>query len=267
MTNDEGTGGTDGGAKDGGAQDGGVARLDCRGWERVLCVVAHPDDTEYGISAAVNAWSRAGAEVSYLLLTSGEAGMQRDPAEVGPLRAKEQRAACECVGVDDLVILDHPDGHLVEGLDLRRDIARRIRQVRPDAVVTLTFEFEAPHGLNQADHRAAGRAAIDAARDAGNRWVFRELAEEEGLEPWEPDVFLVGQVGDPTHVVEVEPGDVDAAVKSLECHEQYLADLPGHPAPDEFIPPMLESAGALVGADHGVAFRVYELGGVAKERE
>lgn len=267
MTNDDGRNdGTEGTEVPDGSGNG-ILALDWRDWKRVLCVVAHPDDTEYGISAAVNAWTRAGVEVSYLLLTAGEAGMKRDPAVVGPLRAEEQRAACECVGVDDLVILDHPDGHLVEGLDLRRDIARRIRQVRPDAVVTLTFEFEAPHGLNQADHRAAGRAAIDAARDAGNRWIFRELAEDEGLEPWEPDVFLVGQVGDPTHVVEVEPRDVEAAVKSLECHEQYLADLPGHPAPVDFIPPKLAEAGALIGAGNGVAFRVYELGGVAKERE
>ncbi|WP_295624022.1 PIG-L deacetylase family protein [uncultured Corynebacterium sp.] len=249
--------------------DTGIAVLDCGQWRRVLCVVAHPDDTEYGISAAVSAWSRSGIDVSYLLLTSGEAGMQRDPAEVGPLRAKEQEAACARVGVDadDLVILDHPDGHLVEGLDLRRDIARRIRQFRPDAVVTLTFEFEAPHGLNQADHRVAGRAAIDAARDAANRWVFRELAEDEGLEPWEPDVFLVGQVNNPTHVVPVAADDVDAAVESLACHEQYLADLPDHPKPADFIPPMLADAGALVGEPHGVAFRVHELGGVAKSRD
>ena len=71
-----------------------INALDCRSWERVLCVVAHPDDTEYGISAAVNAWTKSGIDVSYLLLTSGEAGMKRDPAEVGPLRAEEQRAAC-----------------------------------------------------------------------------------------------------------------------------------------------------------------------------
>ncbi|MCG7438318.1 PIG-L deacetylase family protein [Corynebacterium freneyi] len=244
-----------------------IQTLDCRGWERVLCVVAHPDDTEYGISAAVNAWTKSGIDVSYLLLTSGEAGMKRAPEVVGPLRAKEQRAACDAVGAGELVILDHPDGHLVEGLDLRRDIARRIRQFRPDAVVTLTFEFEAPHGLNQADHRAAGRAAIDAARDAGNRWIFRELTEDEGLEPWEPDVFLVGQAGDPTHVVAVDDEDVAAAVASLECHREYLADLPDHPKPADFIPPMLANAGALVGERNGVAFRVYELGGVAKSRD
>lgn len=244
-----------------------ITALDSSGWQRVLCVVAHPDDTEYGISAAVNSWTKSGIDVSYLLLTSGEAGMRSAPEIVGPLRAEEQRRACDCVGAGELVILDHPDGHLVESLELRRDIARRIRQFRPDAVVTLTYEFEAPHGLNQADHRAAGRAAIDAARDAGNRWVFRDLLEDEGLEPWEPDVFLVGQANEPTHVVPVDDDDVAAAVASLESHREYLAELPGHPAPADFIPPLLAGGGALIGEPYGMAFRVHELGGVAKSRD
>ena len=123
-------------------------------WTRVLCVVAHPDDVEYGASAAVATWARRGVNVTYLLLTSGEAGMQRPPEEVGPLRAAEQQRACETVGVKDLIILDHPDGMLMPTLDLRRDIARVVRQVRPQAVVTANFDFEAYGGLNQADHRA-----------------------------------------------------------------------------------------------------------------
>ena len=102
---------------------------------RVLCIVAHPDDMEYGASAAVATWTGRGIDVTYLLLTSGEAGMQRPPEEVGPLRAAEQQAACDTVGVSELVILEHPDGMLMPTLDLRRDIARVVRRVRPDAVV------------------------------------------------------------------------------------------------------------------------------------
>ena len=80
--------------------------------QRVLCIVAHPDDMEYGASAAVAAWTAAGIEVSYLLLTRGEAGMAEDPEIVAPLREREQRRACEIVGVSDLRYLDHPDGML-----------------------------------------------------------------------------------------------------------------------------------------------------------
>src|SRR5690625_2405627 len=98
--------------------------------QRVLCVVAHPDDMEYGGSAAVAEWTSAGVEVSYLLLTAGEAGMRdRDPNEVAPLRAAEQRRACDLVGVSDLQILDLPDGLLQADVATRARIAHRIRQI------------------------------------------------------------------------------------------------------------------------------------------
>src|SRR5690348_2902000 len=144
---------------------------------RVLCVVAHPDDVEYGTSSAVAAWTARGIEVRYLLLTKGEAGMDAlDPELTRDLRMAEQLAGSQAVGVSHVDFLDHPDGVLVYGLDLRRDIARVIRQFRPDAVVVGAWDVEFVAGLNQADHRVAGLAAIDAVRDAGNRWVFRELA-------------------------------------------------------------------------------------------
>ncbi|MBX7557834.1 PIG-L family deacetylase, partial [Streptomyces sp. tea 10] len=95
--------------------------FDDSGVHTVLCVVAHPDDMEYGGSAAVARWTRRGATVSYLLLTAGEAGIRdRDPSDVGPLRRGEQEAACRAVGVTDLRVLDLPDGTLQYGLDLRR---------------------------------------------------------------------------------------------------------------------------------------------------
>ena len=229
---------------------------------RVLCVVAHPDDMEYGASAVVHRWAASGVEVSYLLLTSGEAGMQRPPEEVGPLRAAEQRTACDRVGVSELRILDHPDGMLVHGLDLRRDIARRIREFRPDAVVTASFEVEAYGGYNQADHRAAGLAAVDGIRDADNTWVFTELARE-GLAKWGTTWLLVTGHPEPTHVVEVDADDVAAAVASLEAHEAYLGDLPNHPAPAEFIPEVLRGGGLAAGLETAMPFRITRMGGVA----
>ncbi|SJM56540.1 PIG-L deacetylase family protein [Gulosibacter sp. 10] len=238
--------------------------LDPTRWRRVLCVLAHPDDAEYGLSAAVEQWTRAGIEVDYLLLTSGEAGMRRSPEEAGPLRAAEQRDACDAVGVRRLAILDHPDGVLEYGLPLRRDIARAIRESGPDAVITANFDVEAYGSLNQADHRAAGLATVDAARDAGNRWVFRDLLDE-GLEPWQPALLLVAGAAEPTHAVEVDVRAERAAVRSLECHRAYLADLPGHPAPGEFIPELLRRGGAEAEAERAVTFRVFPLGGIAAE--
>lgn len=227
----------------------------------MLCVVAHPDDLEYGTSAAVAEWTARGIEVAYLLLTSGEAGMQRPPAEVGPLRAKEQRAACDLVGVGELQILDHPDGMLVYSLDLRRDIARAIRRFRPDAVVTTSWEVEPGWGLNQADHRAAGLAAADAVRDADNTWVFPELARDEGLPKWGASWLLVSGDSRPTHGVVVSPDAVAQAVASLAAHAAYLADLPWHPAPADFIPGILAEQGKRWGVEAGVLFRGYRLRG------
>lgn len=143
--------------------------FDDRDVERVLCVVAHPDDMEYGASAAVARWRQRGIEVSYLLLTAGEAGMRsREPKEVGPLRAAEQRAACDVVGVQDLTILDLPDGLLEANPQVREHIARHIRRVRPDVVLTQPWELDVGWGLNHVDHRAAGLATVDAIRDADN---------------------------------------------------------------------------------------------------
>ena len=233
--------------------------FEAEGIARVLCVVAHPDDMEYGMSAAVAKWVDQGIEVAYLLLTSGEAGMQIPPEEVGPLRAAEQRAACELVGVRDLTILNHPDGVLMPSLDLRRDIARQIRRFRPDAVVTMTWELHTGWGgLNQADHRVAGLAALDAIRDADNTWVFPELAKDEGLPKWKARWLLVGAHSQPSHGVDVSGEPLAKGVASLAAHEQYLAALPDHPKPEEFIPAATAETGALLGVANAVPFRVYE---------
>jgi LmbE family N-acetylglucosaminyl deacetylase len=236
-----------------------LATLPEADFRRVLCVVAHPDDVEYGTSAAIAKWVAAGVEVSYLLLTAGEAGMQVPPEQVGPLRAAEQRAACDAVGVRDLEILDFPDGMLVYSLDIRRAIARKIRQVTPDVVVTGSWEIEFVAGLNQADHRVAGLATLDAIRDADNTWVFPELARDEGLAKWGVKWLLVGGDSRPTHAVDVTGEPLAKGVASLEAHAEYLASIPGHPAPADFIPRITGMAGPSLGVPHAVAFRAYDL--------
>ncbi|MFV0407704.1 MAG: PIG-L deacetylase family protein [Propioniciclava sp.] len=226
---------------------------------RALCVVAHPDDLEYGVSAAVSHWVSQGIEVSYLLLTHGEAGMQRHPDEVGPLRAEEQRRACAAVGVTQLTMLNHPDGMLMPTLDLRRDIAREIRRVRPEVVLTMAWDVIVPWGLNQADHRAAGLATLDAVRDADNTWVFPELAEAEHLPKWGATWFLVAGSATPTHGIEVSADDVTAAVTSLSEHQAYLADLPDHPAPADFLPSSLAAQGELLGVPSAFCVQAFHL--------
>lgn len=237
-----------------------------QGVARILCIVAHPDDMEYGTSAAVAAWTAAGIDVTYLLLTRGEAGMAEAPEVIGPVREREQRRACALVGVTALRYLGHPDGMLEYSLTLRRDIARVIREVRPDLVLTTNFETEAYGGVNQADHRVAGLAAVDATRDAANPWVFRELAEEETLPAWSTRALPVAGHPDPTHAKPVGEAEVDAAVASLEAHEAYLRHVTDHPVPGEFIPAMLRRGGEAAGTDFAVGLRVYDLGGLRSGR-
>ncbi|CAN5735108.1 PIG-L family deacetylase [soil metagenome] len=229
-------------------------------WDRALAVVAHPDDMEYRASGAVARWTDQGKEVAYLLVTAGEAGIDSmQPWEARSLRAEEQRVACAAVGVTDLVILEHPDGMLVPRLDLRRDIARTIRRVRPELVITLNHrDTFGPGALNMADHIVAGQATIDAVRDAANRWVFRELAEIDGFEPW-GGVRWVAVSGSPqpTHAVDVSDS-IDRAVASLAAHRVYLDGLGGGPMtdPDSFLRSMSDHVAARFG---GIPCTTFEL--------
>ncbi|MFJ8691627.1 PIG-L deacetylase family protein [Streptomyces roseolilacinus] len=195
-------------------------------WRRALAVVAHPDDLEYGCSAAVAGWTDAGREVVYVLATRGEAGIDGlAPAVCGPLREREQRASAAVVGVGEVAFLDHQDGVVEYGTGLRRDIAAAIRRHRPELVITLNHrDTWGGVAWNTPDHVAVGRATLDAAADAGNRWIFPELAEQ-GLEPWD-GVRWVAVAGSsrPTHAVDARPG-LERAVRSLLEHRTYIEAL------------------------------------------
>ncbi|MEV5879069.1 PIG-L deacetylase family protein [Streptomyces sp. NPDC052101] len=195
-------------------------------WRRALAVVAHPDDLEYGCSAAVAAWTDGGREVAYVLATRGEAGIDSlDPATCGPLREREQRASAAVVGVTGVEFLGHRDGVVEYGPALRRDIAAAIRRHRPELVLTLNHRDTWGDGTwNTPDHVAVGRATLDAVADAGNRWIFPELTEQ-GLEPFD-GVRWVAIAGSsrPTHAVDAGPG-LDRAVYSLLEHRTYIEAL------------------------------------------
>lgn len=229
-------------------------------WQRALAVVAHPDDLEYGAAMAVAKWTSQGRQVSYLLATRGEAGIDAMPPDrAGPLREAEQRAAAAAVGVGSVEFLDHPDGTVEYGLDLRRDIARAVRRHRPELIVSLNHHPTwGGRSLNMADHRALGLATLDAGRDAANRWVFPELLDE-GLEPW-GGVRWVAFSGspDPSHAVDTT-GHLEAAVASLEAHRAYLDGLGGDFDPREFLGSSARGTGERFGTELAVAFELYPL--------
>lgn len=224
-------------------------------FERALAVVAHPDDLEYGGAAAIARWTAQGRRIAYLLITRGEAGIDTmPPAECGPLREAEQRAAAAEVGVDVVEFLDHPDGLITYGVPLRRDIAAAIRRHRPEVVITVNHRETWPGGgLNMADHRVAGEALIDAVRDAANRWLFPEVGE-----PWSGvRQVLVLASPNSTHAVDVEEV-FDRGVASLRAHAAYLAALGGAMGDAEpFLRQMAEGdAARLPGTRLATAFEV-----------
>ena len=231
-------------------------------WSRALAVVAHPDDLEYGAAGAVAAWTDAGNEVRYLLVTRGEAGIDSlPPQECAPLRQAEQQAAAAAVGVSTVEYLDHRDGVIEYGPALRRDIAAAIRRHQPELVLTGNYHDTWPGGgWNSPDHRHVGRAVLDAVADAANRWIFPELADQ-GLPPWS-GVRYVAVAGSPqaTHAVDVS-AVLDRAVASLEAHRAYLDALGDHPmaSPREFLEWMADLTGSRFGGRPAAAFELFVL--------
>jgi LmbE family N-acetylglucosaminyl deacetylase len=230
-------------------------------WQRALCVAAHPDDLEYGVASAVARWTAQGKEVTYLLVTRGEAGIDGlDPAEAAPLREQEERDGALAVGVDTVEFLDHRDGVVEYGQPLRRDIARAIRRHRPEIVVGGAFTVRMVGGItNQADHRVVGLATLDAARDAGNRWIFPELAAE-GLQPWAGVRYVcLAGAPEPTHGVDVT-GFLEQGIASLQAHRVYMEGL-GAAAfePGPFLTWIAAASGARLDVDAAVLFEVHEL--------
>jgi LmbE family N-acetylglucosaminyl deacetylase len=182
-----------------------------------------------------------------------------DPEACGPLRMQEERDGAALVGVENVQFLDHQDGLIEYSPALRRDIARMIRRYRPEILITVNHYFTwGNQGLNMADHRNVGVAAIDAARDAGNRWVFPELLDE-GLEPWTgARRIFVAASPFPTHAVDVTQS-LDRGVASLRAHEEYLKGL-GEGAmtdPDAFIRGMADAAGRRFGGRPAVTFEQF----------
>lgn len=200
------------------------------GVERILVVSAHPDDVDFGVAGSIATWTAAGIEVSYCMVTDGDAGgsdLEMSRTEMARIRREEQTAAAATVGVTDLHWLAHPDGRLQPTIELRRDISRVIRIVRPQRVVCQSPEriFERIFASHP-DHLAAGEAAVSAVYpDARNPFAHPDLLAA-GYEPWTvPQLWLMAH---PTSNVYVETtATIDKKVAALLCHVSQIPDPPG----------------------------------------
>jgi LmbE family N-acetylglucosaminyl deacetylase len=165
--------------------------------DRALVVAAHPDDVDFGAAGTIATWTAKGIEVVYCVVTNGDAG-GFDPAvpreEIAGIRQAEQRAAAGEVGVKEVHFLGYPDGRLAVTQDLRRDIARIIRMVRPQRVLCQSPERNMTRiYASHPDHLAAGEAALCAVYpDARNPFAHPDLLTA-GLEEWAaPEVWVMG---------------------------------------------------------------------------
>jgi LmbE family N-acetylglucosaminyl deacetylase len=197
--------------------------------ERVLCVLAHPDDVDFGSAGTVATWTAAGTEVTYCIVTDGDAGGFDDTPRdrMGPLRQAEQRAAAAEVGVSDVRFLGYPDGRLELTLDLRRDISRVIRQVRPQRVVSTSPErFWDRIGASHPDHMTVGEATLRAVYpDARNPFAFTELLDDEGLEAWTVSEVWLSASPRADHAVDVTEV-VDRKFAALKSHVTQVSHNP-----------------------------------------
>ena len=200
--------------------------------ERVLVVTAHPDDVDFGAAGTIASFTAAGLSVAYCICTSGDAGGFDDtPREqMAPLREAEQKAAAAELGVDDITFLGYPDGRLVSSIELRRDISRQIRRVRPQRVLAPSPEINWNRvGASHPDHRAVGEAALAAVYpDARNPFAHTELLVDEGLEAWTvPELWLMAAPDERNdHAVDIT-ATFDAKLAALRAHASQTAHLTG----------------------------------------
>jgi LmbE family N-acetylglucosaminyl deacetylase len=199
---------------------------------RALVIAAHPDDVDFGAAGTIATWTDAGIEVAYCVVTDGDAGgfdpsVPRD--QIAGIRQAEQRAAAKVVGVEDVDFLGHPDGRVEATLDLRRDLARVIRQRRPDRVLCPSPERILKRlGPSHPDHLAVGAAALAAVYpDARNPFAFPELGAE-GLEAHVVrEIWLMAHPA-ADHWVDVTPV-FDRKLEALLCHVSQHPDPAGLP--------------------------------------
>jgi LmbE family N-acetylglucosaminyl deacetylase len=230
-------------------------------WRKAVAIVAHPDDMEFGAAAAVARWTRQGKDVVYVMVTSGEAGIDNlEPEESRRVREREQIESARIVGVDTVEFLGFSDGTIEYGLPLRKAVSEVVRRHQPEIVITGNFrDTYGRAALNQADHIAVGRAVLDGVRDAANRWIFPDQIDQ-GLGRWD-GVSAVWAAGSPEarHAADVSE-TFSVGVESLRAHRAYIDGLGWDDFDEEeFLESFCRPVGAALGATYGSSFEVYSL--------
>ena len=191
--------------------------------QRVLVITPHPDDADFWCSGTIAKWIGDGATVRYVLCTDGGKGTT-DPnissAELSKIREQEQADAAESLGVQELVLLHHPDGFLEDDDEFRKELVRQIRQVQPDVVLC-----PEPYRKNLAwhrDHRITGQVTLDAVFPcARDHLHFVELWRDEGLEPHKTGTILFWGTEQADTIIDISDS-MDAKFKAVSAHQSQM---------------------------------------------
>ena len=196
--------------------------------ESAMAIVAHPDDIEFSCAGTMARWAKAGARISYVLLTSGDVGIATPGmtrAEAVEIREAEARAAAKIAGASEVIFLREPDGMLQPTLEVRKKLVREIRRFKPEVIVTgdPTVVWSGKNYINHPDHRAASQAALDATFPAaGQPNLFEELAEE-GLSAHKPRKVYVTTWDNADMFVNIED-TIEMKVEALRAHKSQMGD-------------------------------------------
>lgn len=229
------------------------------GERRALVVSAHPDDIEFGCAGTICRWVDDGWDVRYVIVTSGQMGVQdatADPAAFGAVREAESIEAAARVGVTDVTFLRWMDSELLwaDGRELRRQLSRQFRIHRPHRLVTMDSAIEPTASfVNHPDHRTVGIAVLDITLTGGTTAaIFPELALEEGLEPWREleETWVFGPGGGPVGVDIT--GTIDKKLHALAAHASQVGDWDAM----TYMRGRLADRGRPFGYDYAESFRV-----------
>jgi LmbE family N-acetylglucosaminyl deacetylase len=226
---------------------------------RILGIFAHPDDSEFSCGGSAAVWADEGAEITYVIVTNGAAGSNdpnQDLAELVRIREAEQRAACVVLGVREVIFLGYPDGTLQPTIELRRELTRIIRKLKPDRVVAgdPTGVFYGNEYINHPDHRAAAEAAIYAVfPSAVTRPIFPELLVE-GYEPHQvKEVYIIGDDAHANTYVDIS-NMLERKIEALRCHKSQI-----DPGDGQWVREWAAETGKARELAYAEAFRVMKL--------
>jgi LmbE family N-acetylglucosaminyl deacetylase len=234
--------------------------------ERAMFIFAHPDDIEFGVAGTAAKWAKRGSEVTYVVITDGNVGShdrELTAAQLAEIRLGEQKAAADVAGAKNCIFLGYFDGLLVPSLELRKELVKLIRIHKPNVVVcgdpTMYFRGDR---INHPDHRAAGKAAIDAVFPSSEMHLLHKEFEEEGITPHKVNYVYVSTYDDANFYVDVSES-IDTKIEALRQHTSQLGDWD----PEERMKTRAAEVGKRVGFAYAESFRRMTLQAIEDESD